>query len=297
VDTTTNWKPDPFGVHQLRFFSADGKPTLLVMDGGQRSYDKPPTDQTQGSTEADQLESDRMPPLQFMPAQIQPATPADHPSPEPITHLAQSEASQEQVAVLLPDPAWFATEATACVAEPATPWGESSPQSSLDVRGCEQEPMSRGLKIAYGVVCGVLGLSALGVLFVHLHRSDGAHSTRAAAPTTTTTSQPAKKLSTVVLPSRLSPTAEVAADDLVTSWSMNNRLGALAVATPTAATTIFSTPYTSGLAISRGCSTSFSPIVCTFGPPGGAPPTEPIYEIRVSQVAGGWYVSSIRIEN
>ena len=181
------------------------------------------------------------------------------------------------------------------------------PDGSLDVspggeREHESEPMSHTLKVAYGVVCGVLALSALGVLFVHLHHSNGAHSARAAVPTTTTTtsatttttSQPAAAPSTV---SRLSPTPQVAADDLVTSWSMNNRLGALAVAAPTAATTLFSATYTSGQAISRGCSTSFSPIVCTFGPPGGASPTDPIYQIRVSQAPGGWYVSSVKIEN
>ena len=242
-----------------------------------------------------QLESDLMPPPQFIPAQTQPLTPADPPAPEPNTRPAPPEASQEQAPALVPDPT--ATEDPASVAEPMQPSDESSRQYADDVREREREAMSRPLKVAYGVVCGVLALSALGVLYVHLHHSDGTHSTRAVPPTTTTTSQPAKKASTVVLPSRLSPSAEVAADDLVTSWSMNNRLGALAVATPTAATTLFSATYASGLAISRGCSTSFSPIVCTYGPPGGASPTDPIYQIRVSQVAGGWYVSSVRIEN
>jgi hypothetical protein len=349
VDNTTNWKPDPFGVHELRFFSADGKPTLLVMDGGKRSYDKPPTDQTESPPKADQLESDLtprpqfipartqppapagppaaasasedigqgrddepprdqshlesdlMPPPQFLPVQTQPPAPAAPPEPEPVTHAAAVEPSQEQALALVPDPTGVATEDPASVADTAPPSDQSLRQYTDDVRGHEQEPMSRPLKIAYGVVCGVLALSALGVLYVHLHHSDGAHSTRAIAATTTTTtttttSGPAKKASTVVLPSSLSPSAEVAADDLVTSWSTNNRLGALAVATPTAASTLFSATYASGLAISRGCST-FSPIVCTFGPPGGASPTDPIYEVRVSQVAGGWYVSSVRIEN
>ncbi len=27
------WQPDPFGLHEFRFFSDDGKPTLLVRDG------------------------------------------------------------------------------------------------------------------------------------------------------------------------------------------------------------------------------------------------------------------------
>jgi hypothetical protein len=392
VDDTTNWKPDPFGVHELRFFSADGKPTLLVMDGGKRSYDKPPTDRAEGPPKAGQSESDLMPPQfipaqtqppppakspaaaseeterardddeppgdqnqlesvlvapQFIPAQTQPPPPAESRAPEPITlpvpleeshapapppaespapepitlpvPLEESHApapppaespAPEPIALPVPleeshapapplvsEPAGVATEEPADIAEPVSTADECSRRYSDDVRGREHEAMSHPLKVAYGVVCGVLALSALGVLYVHLHHSDGARSTRTVAPTTTTTSQPAKKPSTVVLPSRLSPTAEVAADDLVTSWSMNNRLGALAVATPTAATTLFSVTYASGMAINRGCSTSFSPIVCTFGPPGGASPTDPIFQIRVSQVAGGWYVSSVRIEN
>jgi hypothetical protein len=391
VDNTTNWKPDPFGVHELRFFSADGKPTLLVMDGGKRSYDKPPRDQTEGPPEGDQLESDPMPEQQLSPAETQPVGPAAPPSAslasedagqarhgqdtkepsrsesgpmpdqqitpaqaqpaappaappappaseeagkarggEPPGNPSQSEAnltpSQQftptQTRSLVPPVAEPSTESVPLVASevqrptlvPGPPdvvpeslgssVADSAPRpdeslgvSAGDVKERESQPMSHALKVAYGVVCGVLAVSALGVLFVHLHHSNDAPSVRADAPTTTTTtttSQPANAPSTV---SRLSPTAEVAAGDLVTSWSMNSRLGALAVATPTAATTLFSAPYTSGQAISRGCSTSFSPIVCTFGPPGGASPTDPIYQIRVSQAPGGWYVSSVRIEN
>src|ERR1700761_867491 len=41
MDYADSWKPDPFGIHELRFFSADGKPTPLVMDAGKRSFDRP----------------------------------------------------------------------------------------------------------------------------------------------------------------------------------------------------------------------------------------------------------------
>jgi hypothetical protein len=95
----------------------------------------------------------------------------------------------------------------------------------------------------------------------------------------------------------LKPGGEAAATALVSNWATGNRPAALTVATPAAVASLFSVPYTSGLAIDRGCSTSSSPIVCTFGPPGGASPTDPIYEIMVSQVAGGWYVSSVKIEH
>ena len=348
VDDTINWKPDPFGVHELRFFSADGKPTLLVMDSGKRSYDKPPTDQTESRPDGAQLESDPMtdgrpspavtqpavlaaatstsstseaaaqvrsdelpgetspseagpiPSQQFTPTQTQPLAP---PLPESATQPAQPGTSEVQRSFLVPGPRDLTAESLGSFTDSAPPPHQSLGVSAGEERERESEPMSHALKIAYGVVCGVLAVSALGVLFVHLHHSNGAHSmlaesststTTATTTTSTTTSQPPNAPSTV---SRLSPTAEAAANDLVTSWSMNNRLGALAVATPTAATTLFSTTYASGQAISRGCSTSFSPIVCTFGPPGGASPTDPIYQIRVSQAPGGWYVSSVRIEN
>jgi len=69
------------------------------------------------------------------------------------------------------------------------------------------------------------------------------------------------------------------------------------VATQAAVNTLFAVPYANGLAEDRGCSTSFTPIVCTFGPPGGASPNDPIYQIYVSQAPGGWYVSSVKLEN
>jgi hypothetical protein len=41
---TTGWHSDPFGVHEARYFSADGHPTKLVRDRGVESYDEPPSD-------------------------------------------------------------------------------------------------------------------------------------------------------------------------------------------------------------------------------------------------------------
>ena len=155
--------------------------------------------------------------------------------------------------------------------------------------------MSRPLKIAYAIVLGVLAVSLLGLAYVHLLDHSGErHSTRA-APTTTTTLHVTS--TTQAVPTTLSPSAEAAAAALVSNWSTNNRSAALAGAIPTAVATLFAAHYASGLAEDRGCSTSFTPIVCTFGPPGGASPTDPIYEIMVSQVKGGWFVSSVKIEN
>jgi len=161
----------------------------------------------------------------------------------------------------------------------------------------EPEPISRPLRIAYTVVFAGLALSVLGLVYVHLlHHSGGGHLNQA-APTTTTTTSTRVTTTTEALPTTLSRTAEAAATTLVSSWSTNNRSAALTVATSAAVGTLFSASYASGLAIARGCSTEFSPIVCTYGPPGGASPTDPVYQIKVSQVAGGWYVSSVTIEN
>ena len=113
---------------------------------------------------------------------------------------------------------------------------------------------------------------------------------------TTTTSAPHAS-TTLAVPTALKPGAEAAATALVSSWQTGNRAVALSVATPAAVTALFARTYANGLAQDRGCSTSFSPIVCTFGPPGGASPTDPIYEVYVSQAPGGWYVSSVRVEN
>jgi hypothetical protein len=156
-------------------------------------------------------------------------------------------------------------------------------------------PFGRTVKLAYIVVFALLALSALGLLYVHVKPSGG-HPANTIGPTTTT-SAPATTTTTTPLPTALKPGAEDAATALVSNWAAGNRVAALTVATPAAVTALFTTPYTSGLAIDRGCSTSFSPIVCTFGPPGGASPTDPIYEIDVTQAPGGWYVSSVRTEN
>lgn len=37
------WPPDPFGLHEARYFSAAGEPAKLVRDRGAESYDEPPS--------------------------------------------------------------------------------------------------------------------------------------------------------------------------------------------------------------------------------------------------------------
>ena len=43
VRVVQGWHSDPFGVHEARYFSADGQPTKLVRDRGAESYDEPPS--------------------------------------------------------------------------------------------------------------------------------------------------------------------------------------------------------------------------------------------------------------
>lgn len=69
------------------------------------------------------------------------------------------------------------------------------------------------------------------------------------------------------------------------------------MATPTAVDVLFAVPYASGMAEDRGCSTAFDPIVCTFGPPGGANPADRIYQLDVTGIPAGWFVSAVKINN
>jgi len=98
-------------------------------------------------------------------------------------------------------------------------------------------------------------------------------------------------------PSAPQPSAPSAAALLVSAWAAGNWAQALTIATPKAVTTLFDATYQSGLAIARGCSTAFQPIICTYGPPGGANPTDEIYQLSVVQGSRGWYVSNVKIYN
>jgi hypothetical protein len=161
--------------------------------------------------------------------------------------------------------------------------------------------MSKSRKIAYAVVSAALVLSVLGFGYVHLRPGKSTTTTHAGIATTSSsatraTTSTAVTTTTVALPTALSSSADAAATALVSNWAAGNKQTALTVATPGAVASLFAVPYTSGLAIARGCSTEFSPIVCTFGPPGGASPSDAIYQVRATQTTNGWYVSSVRIE-
>ena len=109
------------------------------------------------------------------------------------------------------------------------------------------------------------------------------------APTTTTTTAPA-------IPPVPQATPDAAAQALIGAWAAGNRTAASGVATPDAVNALFAAPYQRGLAGDRGCGSGASPVTCTFGPPGGANPNDPIYSVVVSQApSGAWYVSQVRV--
>jgi hypothetical protein len=118
-------------------------------------------------------------------------------------------------------------------------------------------------------------------------------------PRPTTTTGPTVPTTTAppALPPALQPSPDSAAQAFVGRWAVGDRGGAATVATPSAVTALFAAPYPGGgNAQDRGCATSPSPVVCTFGPYGGANPNLPIYSITVVQAPGGWYVSSAQVE-
>jgi hypothetical protein len=116
--------------------------------------------------------------------------------------------------------------------------------------------------------------------------------TTTAPPTTV----PVPTTAAPVIPPAPQPTAEAAATALVGYWASGNRATALRVATPQAVATLFAVRYPSGLAIDRGCTSAFPPIICTFGAPGGGPTNAPIYQLYESQAPGGWYVGSVQVQ-
>ncbi len=254
------WQPDIFGIHELRFYADDGKPTMLVSDAGTKSHDPPPLPGT------------------WQPSALAQATPANR----------SSGSTFEFAPNLEPRAASTPGQATASRAPALYELAMSQYERSAQSVGTPT-------RIAYAVILCVMLVSGVVIAVDHLSGKNVSPprstetSTSVVSTTTPTMAQ--------AIPAELSPSAAGSAATLVSNWAAGNRSAALAVATPAAVATLFSVPYPSGLAIARGCSVAFSPIVCTYGPPGGASPDDRIFEIDVSKAADGWYVSAVRVEN
>jgi hypothetical protein len=265
----TGWNPDPYGIHEMRFFSDDGRATLLVRDGDVRSYDHPPQPGDVFFVQSPEPASE-------------PESPANSLSPVQ-SHPPGSNGNSALPAVAslppLPAPAAF------------------------EITRHDRPTMSRAAKVAYIVVLAAMATSAVALVVVHLTGHKGPSQSLGASSTTSTSSASSGSTAvttTVPPPSGLQSSATVAAADLISAWAAGNQATAMSVATSPAVSALFAAHYTSGLAISRGCSVQISPtipVVCTYGPPGGAHPADAIYQLYVTQSSGGWYVSSVKIEN
>jgi hypothetical protein len=165
--------------------------------------------------------------------------------------------------------------------------------------------LSRTARLAYVLVFAAMAASGVALLVSHLGGTKG-DPTAAGSTTTTTKTSTTKSTTTATtgaptttapVPSAPQPSAAVAAAALIASWAAGNHAEALTVGTASAVSTLFAGHYASGLVIDRGCSDAFSPIVCDYGPPGGAAPTDPIYAIDVVHGPTGWYVTSVTVNN
>ena len=286
---TPGWRPDPYGLHEFRFFSANGRPTSLVMDGGHTAYDNAPPS---------------------APSAPVPTAPGRSGGEEELARVDHSVRAVTLGPSVVSDAAPFSHHDAVGSEAVATTGGNQGVSNEVDhqvsgaMRGFESSVVassvdsrssSRGRLVAYGVACVVLVCSAVGFVALRLTHGTGDRSAQPGTTTTAARRTSVSTTSTVPLPSAPKSDPDSAASALVESWASGNRSQALTVATPEAVATLFSVPYPSGDALDRGCSTEFVPIVCTFGPPGGGDPNAPIYQVYVSQTSGGWYVSSVKV--
>jgi len=144
----------------------------------------------------------------------------------------------------------------------------------------------------------LLGLACAAVLAAcSTSPADSQKSTTSSTTRSTSTTVAATTSTTVPIPSAPQPSADQAANTLISDWASGNRTAALSVATASAVTTLFANPYPNGNAIDRGCATAFPPATCTFGPPGGGNPNLPLYSLTLATTpAGDWYVSAVQVE-
>jgi hypothetical protein len=289
------WNPDPFGIHESRFFSDDGKPTLLVRDGDTTSYDKPPEHEPLPlyvePAQRDPLPQYVVPPLLENTPRIASPTLAPPSSPP---ERRRSEPAPD-VPVATPDVVRSLREANR-----NSDVKVQTPRHPPDPNRHPMPLLSRTARLAYVLVLAAMAASGVALLVSHLGETNGDPTAAGSTTTTTkstTTATTSAPTTTGPVPSAPQPTAAVAAAALIASWASGNHAEALTVGTASAVSTLFAGHYASGLVIDRGCSDAFSPIVCDYGPPGGAAPTDPIYEIDVVHVPTGWYVTSVTINN
>lgn len=75
------WHSDPFGIHEARYFSADGQPTKLVRDRGAESYDEPPSGADEVAAAMARISAVPEPPSAYGPRDAYPYGPASERGP------------------------------------------------------------------------------------------------------------------------------------------------------------------------------------------------------------------------
>ena len=129
--------------------------------------------------------------------------------------------------------------------------------------------------------------------------SDGAKATTTVTTVavTATTAPPTTRSvapTTVYKPTHLQTTPDAAASALIAAWSTGSRATAATGATPAAVASLFAQPYPGGYLQARGCTAaSDNPGTCTYA----NRQSGSLYEIEVTKVAAGWYVSSVTVES
>jgi hypothetical protein len=127
------------------------------------------------------------------------------------------------------------------------------------------------------------------------HPTGGSVSTPpSTVPASTPPTTRAVPRTTAYAPTHLQTTPDAAAEALITAWETGNRSSAAAGASPAAVATMFAQPYAAGSVQARGCTASTdNPGTCTYA----NRQSGSLYEIAVTKVAAGWYVSSVTVES
>jgi hypothetical protein len=178
------------------------------------------------------------------------------------------------------------------LARPATPACETLGMGPQRRRG-------RG---AAAVVAATLALAACGG-----HRAAAPGATAPGATTSATTAAPTTAAPTTTAPTTTAPTTTTtalppapqtspydAAQAFIDGWVAAKRRFSASVATAEAVRTLFAHAYAGQTVTWRGCTTTFLPRVCSFGPYGGGSGT--LYQVSVRPEGPRWYVSSVAVE-
>jgi hypothetical protein len=96
---------------------------------------------------------------------------------------------------------------------------------------------------------------------------------------------------TAFRPATTAPSPDDAAYQMISAWGAGSRAQAARIASPGAVGSLFTVAYPGSALQFRGCSSGFSPADCDYRD------GDALIKIYASREAGGWYVSSVTVEN